>query len=585
MASDAVSSLIGDGTYLTAAESFNYANLNYPYNFQAYEQGARHLNCFPGQSGCDVEIEGGYNPYVSLPQQLRDLDPTWASCIIAPDVGSWDPPYALQPIEGTLTPPSPIYTVGPVAGATPISPLAQSTLVSVPIPTAADGQPQPKPWTPVPVPSPTPSKSPVPDSPSADPPMNADPSANVNPPLENPSSSPSPQQTPSDSSPTNPATAQEPTSTPAPQPPPAGPPIIIFHGNPITADSTSAYTIGTQTLVPGGLAITVSSTVLSLAPSATAIAIGGATIPLQFPSSSAPFVITIENTAYTANSASAFTLGTQTLIPGGPAITEAGTMLSLAPSATAIVIGDIAIPLQPSPPPAPQITIGNSIYTANSASAFVIGTQTLLPSGPALTISGTTYSLFPSATALLFDSSTISIAALLVGTSTTLFTLFPGLFTVGNAIYPGTTNAAGALVLSGQTLLPGSAVTLAGTVVSLDAAGTAVVVGGTRTVPVAESGSGVGTVVTSQFGGGYTGLGGVVVSEYGATPTGGSECAVGGSTGAGIGIQRGSGMGATATASGIGTFAGGVGRRGVRCEWVWAAVGVGLVVGGGLGGL
>ncbi|MCJ1383531.1 hypothetical protein MMC17_006645 [Xylographa soralifera] len=591
LASDEVSSVIGDGTDFTEAQSFNYANLNYPYAWRAYNDALG--DCYPSGSRCQFEIAGGYNPYVSLPQQLRDLDPAWAKCTIAPNAGSWDPPYALQPIEGTLTPPIPVYTQGPMAGATPVSPMAQSTLVSASITTAVDGLPQPKPWTPVSASEPTPAKSPLTGSPNVDPSVSADPSASVDPPPESPSPLPSPQQTPSDSPPTDPTTAQQPTPAPVPQPQPTSPPIITFQGTPITADTTTGYTIGAQTLVPGGPAIIISSTTLSLAPSATALAIGDATIHFQPPSPSTPAMITISNTAYTANSASAFILGTQTLVPGGPAITNARTVLSLAPSATAIVIGDVTIPLQPPTSLAPRITIGPSIYAASPSTYFLIGTQTLQPGGPAPTISGTIISLFPSATALLLAGSTIPLPPALP-------TALPTIFTIGTATYTATSNTAGDLVIGTQTLFPGGAITVAGTVLSLEAAGTVVVVGGTKTVPVAggvvtaaaTQTAGVGGVVASVLGGGLTGLGGVVVSEYGATPTkrmgveGGMR--PGGRAGVGevgLWVGRWGGVG-DGDGDGDGGLLGWEEGWGWGWLWVWVWVGVGCESGwqGGRGG-
>ncbi|MCJ1420146.1 hypothetical protein MMC32_006503 [Xylographa parallela] len=656
LASDAVSSLIGDGYSFTAAQSFNFANLNYPYAWAAYTDALG--DCYPRGSGCQFEVAGGYNPYISLPQQLRDLDPAWAHCTIAPDSGSWDPPYALQPVGGTLTPPSPVYTQGPMVGATPVSPIAQSTLVSVPIATAADALPQPKPWTPVAVPEPTPANNQVPENPNTDPPVNADSSANVNPPPKSPEPLPSLQQTPSDPPPTDPTTTQEPIPSPTPQHQPTSPPIITFPGAPIIAHTTIVYTTSLQTLIPGGPSIIISSTTLSLAVSATAIAVGGTTVPFSPLSPSSPPMITISNTAYTADSASAFKLETQTPLPGGLALTNAGVVLSLTPSATAIVIGDITIPLQQPTSHDPLITVGSTIFTASLSSFFLVGTQSLLPDSPALTISDAIISLFPSATTLLVDNSTIAVTPprstalstmltlgaatyitttnaagdLIVSTLTSLasgptltisdtvlplipsgtallsastiplypptITTLAAILTLGTSTYTAIPNAAGDLVVGTQTLLPGEAVTVAGTLLSLDPAGTEVVIGGTRTVPIAGGGvpagvtglPGMGGVVVSTSGGGYHGLGGVVISEYAATPTGEGGGGDGGWSGNGSEVRRNeTGALATGSASGIGTgeFAGGAvgggGGRGRGWRWVLAGVGLGLgiVVGGG----
>jgi hypothetical protein len=50
-------------------------------------------------------------------------------------------------------------------------------------------------------------------------------------------------------------------------------------------------------------------------------------------------VLTLGTETFTANSLSQFLVAGQTLVPGGPAITVSGTPISLAPGATAAVVG------------------------------------------------------------------------------------------------------------------------------------------------------------------------------------------------------------------------------------------------------
>jgi uncharacterized protein YodC (DUF2158 family) len=125
--------------------------------------------------------------------------------------------------------------------------------------------------------------------------------------------------------------------------------------------------------------------------------------------------ITFNGITATPGSSSEYMLGEQTLKPGGPAITFSGTQVSLAPGASAIVVGlstsmllasdspgDLELPNGP----APVLTL---TANSNSASEYVIGDQTLKPGGPAITISGTPVSLDHQATALLVGSSTMPI--------------------------------------------------------------------------------------------------------------------------------------------------------------------------------
>ncbi len=65
----------------------------------------------------------------------------------------------------------------------------------------------------------------------------------------------------------------------------------------------------------------------------------------------------------------------------------------------------------PSPAPLPVIPLAGTTITANSASKYVVHTQTLVLGGPPISVSGTAVSLVPSATAVVVaGSSTINFA-------------------------------------------------------------------------------------------------------------------------------------------------------------------------------
>ena len=330
-------------------------------------------------------------------------------------------------------------------------------------------------------------------------------------------------------------------------------PSLTIAGVTVTANSASNYIIGTQTLVPGAPSITVNGALYSLAPSATALVSGSSTIPLTSGSSDLPNAVTIGGSTYTANSASQYIIGSQTLIPGGPGISVNGVSYSLAPSATALVSGSSTIPLTSGSSDLPNaVTIGGSTYTANSASQYIIGSQTLVPGGHPITVSGATYSLSPSATALISNGITVPIpprtslpsvitidgtgywensdsgyvigsqtlfpngspitinatpysfslgssgGALIIGTSTSFLfsaqaTQPPQVITLGSSLY--TENPSSEFIIGEQTLAPGSAITVDGTVISLGAEGTNLVVGSTT-----ES-INLGSLILGAFGG------------------------------------------------------------------------------------
>ncbi|KAK4575051.1 hypothetical protein LTR86_000903 [Recurvomyces mirabilis] len=168
--------------------------------------------------------------------------------------------------------------------------------------------------------------------------------------------------------------------------------------------------VGTQSVTAGAQAITIIGTIISAASPATETIIGSSTIlPTQINQSANPLpTLKVGSSTITANSKSQYMIAGQTLQPGGPAITLSATPISLATSATELVVGSSTIPL--SPPPArttvPDITLGSSVLTPDSDSVYVLGSQTLSPGGSAITVSGTRYSLVADSGELLVGSNT-----------------------------------------------------------------------------------------------------------------------------------------------------------------------------------
>ncbi|KAE9372525.1 hypothetical protein N431DRAFT_536384 [Stipitochalara longipes BDJ] len=86
-----------------------------------------------------------------------------------------------------------------------------------------------------------------------------------------------------------------------------------------------------------------------------------------------PASITLGQNTYTANSVGEFVINAQTLTPGGK-ITNANNVLSMATDGHALIIDSSTMFLEPS---------------------YAIGTQTLVPGGPAITVGNTVMSLAP----------------------------------------------------------------------------------------------------------------------------------------------------------------------------------------------
>ena len=377
-----------------------YASLTYePFDF-------RYADCPPpsltgAQFATVIGLNGVYNPLLSPPAELTSIDPKWnANCYAAAFQGN-DPPYAITPqsvlAQPTFAPPAPISTKASPAAAVTTSASETSSPPPPPIPTTTAA-----PNVPV---HPTPSS--VIDGPKSTAVETS--VVIVSPTPADPTQESDPPQPQSLSSAADPAEATDPA-------------IISIGGQTVTANTDSAFVIGTQTLTPGGQ-ITVSQTVVSLAPSGSYVVVGQpSTIALTAgPSGTVdPQVITIGSQIVTA-SGSKIAIGSQTLVPGSSAITVDGTPISLAPAtgttSPVLVIGNPqTIAYGPSATAGPQVlTLGGSTYTMDASSVFVVGTQTLAPGAPAITISGTPVSLAATPTDVVIGTSTEALGSIIMG--------------------------------------------------------------------------------------------------------------------------------------------------------------------------
>ncbi|MCJ1292886.1 hypothetical protein MMC34_004439 [Xylographa carneopallida] len=187
---------------------------------------------------------------------------------------------------------------------------------------------------------------------------------------------------------------------------------------------SGAVLIGGSTLVPGGSAITISGTPISLAPSG-ALVVGGssimmpnmapndpiATISATSLSSLAPGVVVFDGTStiplspqqditlgsqlfpISRNGPSTIIVGGHTLAPSAGAATIGGQVLSLEASGALVAGGTQTIALPP--PPALDITIGGQSFSVDplGASAVAVASLTLVVAGPGVTINGSLVTL------------------------------------------------------------------------------------------------------------------------------------------------------------------------------------------------
>lgn len=235
-------------------------------------------------------------------------------------------------------------------------------------------------------------------------------------------------------------------------------PIVTINSQATTLGAVPGLAIDGRNVIAGAPAATIQGVPVSLAPSASAIMVDGSTTPLS-PGQTA--VISIGSQPITASPTSQYVLDGRTLVPGAPAITISGTPISVLTAGNGVVVGEstVAIP-DTAGPVLPVITLGNQVITANTASQFLVGDQTLVPGAPAITVAA------PASALATFGPSP---AALTVGVE--VFTPNPTAFSID-----GTVISAG-----------GPGVTVDGTSISLGPSGVLNIGGSTISLPVNEA--------------------------------------------------------------------------------------------------
>jgi hypothetical protein len=237
------------------------------------------------------------------------------------------------------------------------------------------------------------------------------------------------------------------------------------------------FVIGGQTLAPGGQAITVSGTTISLAAGGSSVVIDGVPSAVINPPAMLAPTIVIGNNVFTpvSGSGSTFVIADQTLAPGGQAITVSGTVISLAPLASFVVVNGVtstfATAAAAQITTAPTLTLGNSIIQPlqGTGTSYLIGSSTLTPGG-IITVSGTTISLAPGATQIVINGQTSFLAP---GSSSPI-TNAP-LLTIGSNTFTALSGTT--YVIGRQTLTPGGTITVDGTTISLAPGATQLIYG------------------------------------------------------------------------------------------------------------
>lgn len=471
--------------------------------------------------GLDVTMESTTNgPYLSMPPDLTRADPAWSTCDVV-YWGAFDPPIALHtatalvPDPGKGSPPTPAPGspvapphAPPTPTALPVDPGKPAT--QSPAPKADPQDPrQQSPHPSDPIKSPTNNQSPNPQDPDK---QDTNPPGPVQPPAHDNSGDPAastaiptppnganaapgdpsvvsdpqtndpqpagganegnPGADPSDGQSAGPAL--HPAQTPNQSPADPAQPLPSIGGHRIQAASGGGIIIASTTLQPG-VQTTIDSTPISV--DKDSIVIASSTIPLALPYAD-PIITLINGDVISA---------------GGKAAIVSGTTVALAPHDDALIVDG-----KPSPIPQPSTPIitaaGQTLTPASTG--FAIGSQSVLPGGPAVMYAGSTLSLAPEGTALIVN-----------GKTTPLAPAAPTVFTAGSQTF---TTAPTGFAVGTQSIFPGGpAVAVDGALVSL---GSSELVIGASTVPLGSAVQGgraaLGSLIVGGFGGGGSPTGG-----------------------------------------------------------------------------
>ncbi|KAF2235002.1 hypothetical protein EV356DRAFT_514638 [Viridothelium virens] len=240
---------------------------------------------------------------------------------------------------------------------------------------------------------------------------------------------------------------------------PATTPASVIIGDAIaTPVAPSAYALPDgYTITAGGAPVVAAGTTYSLGASGAVVVVNGQTISSIAAYQPGSGTVNLGNAIAIPLRPNAFAIGGQTLSVNGAPVVVSGTTYSLGPSSAVVVNGQTVSTLSAYSNPT-TIALGNAIATPLGSNAYAIGSQTLRAGGPPITVSGDTYSLSPSGAAII-NGQTIS--SLPPGpeysypTSSDVTAL-----TLGTAVLAATPTAGSALVIDGQTLLPGHAITV-----------------------------------------------------------------------------------------------------------------------------
>ena len=221
----------------------------------------------------------------------------------------------------------------------------------------------------------------------------------------------------------------------------------LFVGSEVITPAPGGFTVGGMTITPGGPATIISGTEVSLDASSH-LYVGSSTISLSAGGAQSPLTVGSETIT---PAPTGFVLPSGSVSPNGPAVTISGTVLSLDASSH-LQVGNSVMTLSDVPSVTSSIfTVGTETFTANPT-GFNIGSMRVTPGGAASIVAGTTVSLAQDGR-LILGTSTLALApppmqsVFAVGSET--FTANPTGFAIGSVTM---THGGPGEVVAGTTL-------------------------------------------------------------------------------------------------------------------------------------
>ena len=342
------------------------------------------------------------------------------------------------------------------------------------------------------------------------------------------------------------------------------------HSIAITASDASRVVIGSQTAVVGGPRITISHTPVSLG--SDALVVGSSTHVLSSKTSSHKAIEIGEYHITPPVPGSSLIIGTQTLVPG-EAITVSSTPISLGSSV--LVVGTSTVPLLTSGPDlttnehSHHFAIGSQTITVKPT-GVVVGSQTLHPGGPAITVSGTSYSLgttefiagtltetFPAATTFTKFRPEVFISGLSQISASSVPVRKQNVITVADETI---TVKSSEVVVHGMTLTLGaSGITVDGTIVSL----------GTSKLVVGDKTEALGSLAPAE----YTipvGIGAAIMSAFGQMGAAAAATSIDGISSVSAGVGTGGSSASTSAKAFKGSAARSIALGGLTLVASWS---------------